>query len=361
MLLNTGLKRIVTIILTIYIGQSIILNPEIFSTKESAGLLSEAVADMRGITDMKGQVFPVTGDYYVYAPSVIKEGNIYHVFYCSNAHEGKIKDSIYYRRCIRTGSGFVYSGPVQVLSAGKGWDSMHVCDPAVTMGKFMYRNRTYKYLMAYLGCSSKDNQDNKIGFALSNNCIDWVKVENLCIAEDFDAQSDAFQWGVGQPSVLTADGRLLVFYTSGSADLTCEKVKIYENGNFDQLSEKATLTINNMEGDFISNADYAWNGSQLVMVCDRHPFLDGALKDVSDASSIYVTDLSSYEDLADCEWKYVADIDSNVTGYDKNHNACLVKDWHGDYQSEAVVTVATQQKRYLKSLWTYRLYFVGYS
>ncbi|MBQ1993576.1 MAG: hypothetical protein II243_03815 [Lachnospiraceae bacterium] len=68
----------------------------------------------------------------------------------------------------------------------------------------------------------------------------------------------------------------------------------------------------------------------------------------------------SYEDLFDCEWKYVEAIDSDVTGYDKNHNACLVKDWSGNYQSEAVVTVATQKKRYLKSLWTYTLYFIQY-
>ena len=353
-------KRIVTIILIVCFSQSTILDSNIFGIKESAGSSVVSAVGVQGITDRKGQIFPVTGDYYVYAPSVIKEGNIYHVFYCSNAQEGKIKDSIYYRRCVSTGSGFVYSEPMQVLSAGEGWDSMHVCDPSVTMGDFVYRNNSYKYLMAYLGCSSNDNQDNKIGFALSNNCENWVKVENLCIAEDFDVQSDAFQWGVGQPSVLMMDGRLLVFYTSGSADLTCEKIKVYESGNFDQLREEAAFTINNMEGDFISNADYAWNGSQFVMVCDRHPFSDGALKDVSDASDLYVADLSSYEELSVCEWKYVADIDSDVTGYDKNHNACLVKDWNGNYQSEAVVTVATQKKRYLKSLWTYRLYFIQY-
>ena len=353
-------KIIVTIIMIVFMGQGMILNPNILSMEESVDSSDISAVGMQGITCKEGQIFPVTGDYYVYAPSVIKEGNRYNVFYCSNADAGEIKDSIYYRQCVNTGNGFVYSESVQVLSAGKGWDSMHVCDPSVTRGDFVYQNNSYKYLMAYLGCSSKDNQDNKIGFALSNNCENWVKVENLCIAEEFDAQSDAFQWGVGQPSVLMMDGRLLLFYTSGSANLTCEKIKVYESGNFDQLREEATLVINNMQGDFISNADYAWNGSQLLMVCDRHPFSDGTLKDVSDASDIYVTDLSSYEDLFDCEWKYVEAIDSDVTGYDKNHNACLVKDWSGNYQSEAVVTVATQKKRYLKSLWTYTLYFIQY-
>lgn len=125
-------KRIVTIILIVCFSQSTILDPNIFGIKESAGASVVSAVGVQGITDRKGQIFPVTGDYYVYAPSVIKEGNIYHVFYCSNAQEDKIKDSIYYRRCVNTGSGFVYSEPVQVLSAGKGWDSMHVCDPSVT-------------------------------------------------------------------------------------------------------------------------------------------------------------------------------------------------------------------------------------
>lgn len=354
------LKQVLLIILTVCISGNPIANASIFNKEVLFHSSNISDIEMAGFTDIKGQIFSLTGEYYVYAPSVIKEGDIYHVFYCSNAHAGKIKDSIYYRRCVRTTNGFAYSKPVAVLSAGEGWDSMHVCDPSVTAGNFIYQHHSYKYLMAYLGCSSTDNQDNKIGFALSNDCVNWVKVENFCIAEEFDEQSDVFQWGVGQPSVLTADGKLFLFYTSGSADITCEKIKIYEDGNFDQLRESGNFTINNMIGDFISNADYAWNGSQLVMICDRHPFSEGTLSDISDSSDIYTADIATYEDLAACEWKHVASIDADVTGFDKNHNACLVKDWKGGYQGEVVATIATQKQRYIKSLWTYRLYFIEY-
>ena len=81
-------KRIVTIILIVYISQSTILDSNIFGIKESVGYSVVSAAGVQGITDRKGQIFPVTGDYYVYAPSVIKEGNIYHVFYCSSG-QGK--------------------------------------------------------------------------------------------------------------------------------------------------------------------------------------------------------------------------------------------------------------------------------
>lgn len=355
-----GLRLIMPMILMLCISGNSLIDTAAFHKEEFANLHTMTDAAVQGYTDSKGQIFSLTGEYYAYAPSVVKEGDTYHVFYCSNAHKGKIKDSIYYRRCVRTADGFAYSKPVMVLSAGNGWDSMHVCDPSVIAGNFTYQNTSYKYLMAYLGCSSTDNQDNKIGFALSNDCLNWNKVENLCISESFDEQSDAFQWGVGQPSVLTAEGRLLLFYTSGSAELTCEKIKIFKDGNFDQLRETGDFTIKNMEGDFISNADFAWNGDQLVMICDRHPFSEGTLSDISDSSDIYTADISSYEDLASGEWKYVAGIDSSVTGFDKNHNACLVRDWNGCYQGEVVLSVASQMQKYIKSLWTYRLYFIEY-
>lgn len=359
--LQYGLRLIVPMLLTLCISGNSMIDTTMFHGEEVFNLFTMANATMQGHTNSKEQIFLLEGEYYAYAPSVVKEGDTYHVFYCSNARKGKIKDSIYYRRCVKTDTGFIYSKPVEVLSAGNGWDSMHVCDPSVIAGDFMYQNTSYQYLMAYLGCSSTDNQDNKIGFALSNDCLNWNKVENLCISETFDEQSDAFQWGVGQPSVLTtAEGRLLLFYTSGSADLTCEKIKIFEDGNFDQLKEAGEFAIRNMAGDFISNADFAWNGGQLVTVCDRHPFSEGTLSDISDASDIYTADISSYEDLVSVEWKYIAGIDSCVTGFDKNHNACLVRDWNGCYQREVVLSVATQKQNYIKSLWTYRLYFIEY-
>lgn len=298
----------------------------------------------------------VEGAYYNYAPTVIREGKTLHVFFCSNVTQKKVVDHILYKKCTITSQGIIEDEPVVVLSPGDGWDSANVCDPSVVKGHFTYAGYEYSYLMAYLGCDRTDCQDNKIGFAVSNDYIHWTKIDNYIITLDsFDKKSKIFQWGVGQPSILWKNGRLYVFYTSGSVDGTCEKLRIYDNGNFDEPTILNELTINNMPGDIISNADFAWRGNKLYMICDKHPFSEGTLNIVADESDVYMTTIKEPSELAKCKWIKLDSINQDDTGYLKNHNTCFIRHSSGRYLKGYVISVANEKKKFIDSLWTYRL------
>ena len=53
-------KRIVTLILIVCFSQSTILDSSIFDIKESSGSSVVSAVGVQGITDSKGQIFPVT-------------------------------------------------------------------------------------------------------------------------------------------------------------------------------------------------------------------------------------------------------------------------------------------------------------
>ncbi len=107
---------------------------------------------------------------YNYCPTCISNGHTLDIWYCANENSYSVRDSIMYRSVTILDNESTYSDEKVVLrSTPNSWDSYHVCDPSVIEGNFSYNGQSYKYLMAYLGCSSTDNQDNKIGIAVSNS------------------------------------------------------------------------------------------------------------------------------------------------------------------------------------------------
>lgn len=304
---------------------------------------------------------------YNYCPSVLVEGDITNVWYCSNVKSGVVRDHICYRECKPYGNGYSYSDKIDVLQPSEsGWDSQHVCDPSVIAGNFQWNGNTYRYLMSYLGCTSTDNQNNKIGLAVSNSPIGtWEKVNTEAPFVDFvydAAHPDGFQWGVGQSSVINLDGngKVLLLYTKGEWNLLSEIAEVWDLSNLNnpvKLSE-TVISCAGM-GDCISNADFALQGNRIYMICDTHPFSGSFLSIVSDASSIYSTDIdlnNPTESLSCCEWTREYAIDSSVSSFMKNHNSGFVRDVYGNlYSREALVTTASEKNNFANSLFTYRL------
>ena len=297
---------------------------------------------------------------YNYCPSVIKDKNIYHTFYCSNKNNGIIKDYIYYTKSIEIQDNIYYTDKIQVLAPSKnGWDSEHVCDPSVIEGNFVYNNKSYKYLMAYLGCNTKDNQQNKIGLAVSNDLEkDWEKVGDSPFIDfyyNYDKQN-YFQWGIGQPSLLNYNDYIIIFYTQGTWNLTSTIAEIWDLQDLNNPIKIDKFTIsNNGTNDFISNADFALKDNYIYMICDKHPFEGNVLNNIPNASYIYKTKMSDINDLKNCNWEYVENISLINSGYNKNHNTCLIKNNKGEFQDSILYTSATEKNTFLNSLWTYRI------
>lgn len=313
---------------------------------------------------------------YNYCPSVMVSNGSTGVFYCSNTDSYSVRDSIYYTDCREINGSWYYSGKKRVLTSTSGsWDSQHVCDPSVIKGNFIYGGVQYQYLMAYLGCSSTDNQRNSIGLAFSNSLDSgWVKADSLnpIIRYSYDENhAGSFQWGAGQPSLVSLDnnGKVALFYTEGTWNLTSEKVQVWDFINMDSptllysgsVSNVGTVNQNGSQ-DFISNADFAWSGNTLYMVCDTHPFGGSVLDCVPTVSRVYAATISKEAveagGMESVTWSLVGEVSSSVTGRDKNHNCGVSRDSYSNTAGGLAVfyTGASELGNFADSLWSYRIY-----
>lgn len=281
---------------------------------------------------------------YKYCPTAIN-GTI---LYCSNeSNPGEIKDGI-------------YLGGTKVLSTTDGsWDSTQACDPSVVSGNFAFNGCSYTYLMAYLGCTTYDSTNNEIGFAVSNDLYNWVKVGKIvsCAGDGF--------WGVGQPSVMNinGDGNIYLFYTSGTAAKTTTYVQSLNCSDLNNIVLQGTAEITTAY-DFISNADFAYNPADgyLYMTCDTHPFGGTSLNFISDKQTIYKAAWDkTFDSLGSLDWQIETTIGIEKTGYTKNHNACFSRDGYGNLFGRIIYTsIASEVGDFMQNLCTYNYMPIGF-
>lgn len=308
-------------------------------------------------------LFVPTANKYNYCPVGMQIGSDLYVAYCTNKTGGVISDNIGMRIVNDNG----VSKETRILSPTKNtWDAVDVCDPSIVAGNFNYNGEHYTFLMAYLGCDTVDCQKNQIGFAVSNSLTSgWIKCDaiNPVVSHNYDPSQAAFQWGVGQPSLITldGDGNILLFYTSGSYCETCtyvELINVSDLNNIKRLS-KSKVTNNGLN-DFLSNGDFAREGNYIYVCCDTHPFAAGILGNVSDVESVFrmsVADFTNTDCFAYGTWELYTRIGGETTGHAKNHNAGFVRDAFGNLTAEhsILVTVADEYATFNQSLWSYRV------
>ena len=277
---------------------------------------------------------------YKYCPTCING----QVLYCSNAETpGEVKDGIYLNN-------------KKVLGTTKGaWDSVQVCDPSVVAGDFSYKNESYKYLMAYLGCATYDCTANEIGFAVSNDLKNWEKTGRVV-----SAVRDGC-WGVGQPSLLNYNGSIYLFYTSGTTAETTTYVERLDCSDLTSVRHMGKTKIT-CSYDFISNADFAYSNGYLYMTCDTHPFPSGALDFISSVQSVYSAPWDgSFDSLSSMNWEKIGSIGQSTTGHERNHNGCFFRDEYGGLESEMLyVTTADSVGSWSENLYTYRFVAVTF-
>jgi len=308
---------------------------------------------------------------YNYCPSAMQmpDGTVY-IYYCTNKNSYEVVDYIGCRKGTPTESGkFKWSLETIVLSPSHGsWDAHHTCDPSVIAGDFTYGGTSYKYLMAYLGCTSYDNQDNKIGLAVANSPEGpFVKVGTSPFIDfTMDPSFTGFQWGVGQPSLVSMDraGKVCLFYTRGDKDGTREMVDEWDLSNLDAPVKIGTEKLSarglyNLGGgqDIMNNADFVCDAQndRYYAVSDCHPNPKDAPDYIS--SHVRVTYFDKESDFSDILWNSVETISPKETDFPRNHNAGILRDEYGQMTENGYLTVFyTVSKTGDKSLWSYRIY-----
>ncbi len=308
---------------------------------------------------------------YNYCPSIMQmsDGSLY-VYYCTNTKSYEVVDYIGCRRGERQADGSVSWGEEMiVLSPTLGaWDGHHVCDPSVIAGEFSYGGESYGYLLAYLGCTSYDNQDNKIGLAVSKTPEGpFVKVgDKPFIDFTMDSSTTVFQWGVGQPSLINIDkkGSVYLFYTRGDKDGTRLMVDEWELSDLDAPKKQSTVRVStngltNLNGntDNMNNADLVYDaeGRRFYASSDCHPNPSSTPNFIS--SHFRVTSFSELYGISGAYWKTEATVSPTDTGYARNHNTGILRDEYGHLPQREYLTVYyTVSVTGNDSLWSYRIY-----
>ena len=313
---------------------------------------------------------------YNYCPTVIEEpdGTRY-IYYCTNKKSYNVTDYIGCRKGVPNADGtYTYGEETLVLSPTAGnWDARHTCDPSVIRGVFRYGGETYSYLMAYLGCTSSDNQENKVGLAVARTPAGpFLPVGDKPIV-DFtkDPNVTSFQWGVGQPALVSQDeaGKVWLFYTKGDKNGTRTIVRTCDFSDLGAPTLGTEMRVSvkglkNLNGgtDILNNADFAYaGGTVFYSASDCHP----NPSDTPDyiAGSFRVTRLERFTSGgvaftdANASWTDLATVGPRETGFARNHNVGLVRDEYGRLPDRDYLTVCyTVSVTGTKSLWSYRIY-----
>jgi hypothetical protein len=157
-----------------------------------------------------------------------------------------------------------------------GWDSKHVCDPAVVKGSF--GNGLYQYAMFYTGTDS-DNVNNQVGVAFSNSYNGpWQKWSGNPLMKTTSSTS----WGVGQPSATAiSGGSIMLFFTRGDRSgtrvmrMTVDFTNLNSPlKNSELVLTKIGLTSRDGSPEDFHNADFVYDSrkDRFIVVRERHPF-----------------------------------------------------------------------------------------
>lgn len=335
------------------------------------------------VTGKPSAVFSFAGENrYAYCPSVIEDGaGNGHIYFCAAAASDQFTDHIYYAPLE---GGRPKGTPVPVLKPGLDWDSRHVCDPCILEGRFSMDGTDYRYALFFLS-NPLEYYYNEIGVAFSNSLgSGWTKYPKQLVSKPWDHDGDDFYsetgrcWGVGQVSAVSLDkrGRILLTYTKGARDGT--RVVWREADLSDMsapvLGEEQDMVRTGLTGldgraDWTCNFDFALSDDARTLLAVRpvqpHPTdYPAYIPSVQEVCTIPWTDFRAGKG----SWTPVLRIDAEMSGYPRNHNACLGRDSFGRLQdpqgfqvyftvSEAAPDVAPSDGKHAE--WTYAIWRVA--
>jgi hypothetical protein len=151
---------------------------------------------------------------YNYAPTVLRVGGRYRVWWCSQLPGApRSGDQILYATSQSQNGpfGMPHAAAARVFTnSPKGFDRLHTCDPSVIEVGGVY----YLY---YTGTANAAGDDNAIGLATSSDGVHWKRANNG--APIISAAGDVRRsnvYGAGQPSALYRGGWFYLMFTDTS-------------------------------------------------------------------------------------------------------------------------------------------------
>ena len=274
--------------------------------------------------------------YYTYAPSVfIDDNNNPYIFSCSNKDPYVTRDHIY----LNTIGNFV-------LTPTSGWDSYHNCDPSVVQGNFKYNGKTYKYVMAYTGIDNDGLNNslvsNRIGLVASNSLTSgWEKISQ----SPFIDTTVTDKWGVGQPSLIYVNDRLILFYTNSTGEGKGMQFKIINPDGFSIESEGNLSTSGTT---WMHNADFAYKDNRLYVAFEGSEhresdpnYNNDIIANTVQIYSAYIYNYTSAKAYKNLSWEKENEINYNVSGQARNSNGGLFRKASGELFDRRVAFTAT--------------------
>ena len=341
--------------------------------------LDSAMVPLASIT----KVFGFDGqERYAYCPSVIQQADKRHIWFCGTEPAGQFVDHIYYTR-----GDLPYTSRITKIALAPGnagqWDDRHVCDPSVIKGDFDFNGVRYIYAMVYLGNRS-DRYFNEIGIAFSQtiDAENWVKYPQPLVAKTWAGENDlsmgaAKAWGVGQPSVISLDGKgkILLTYTigdPGGTRVVTREADLFDMENIKMTAPQTVSTAGLSKLDYTTgnivllNADFAVDAvkQNVFMTAHVNPnpvsypaFISGAV----DICSMPYNDFMN----GGGTWKLRQRIGRRESGFARNHNSGIGRDAYGivtdSKKAELYFTVSKEAPDVLSlpgnyAEWTYDIY-----
>lgn len=288
---------------------------------------------------------------YSYCPSVLKQADgTIHLFFCGNPQNLIMVDNIFHIKINPDGS---KTSPKSVLQPGNpgSWDDHHTCDPSVVEGSFKWNNVSYKYAMFFLS-NMHGVYYNEIGVAFSNSldADSWIKFPEQIIKKSWSGDGDQIignnmkSWGVGQPSVVSLDGKgkLLLTYTIGDiggtrivwSETDMSNMNAYTITAPQAIVNSGLLTIDKKSRDYTCNSEFAINkeADKIVMIRPVQPHPTTYPAYLNSSLEIVYMNLSDFLNQRG-SWAPLYRITPEDTGYPRNHNAALLRDNFGNIQN----------------------------
>lgn len=284
---------------------------------------------------------------YSYCPSVLKqEDGTVHMFFCGNPQNLIMVDNIYHIKISPDGTKTKAKSVLQPGASGS-WDDHHTCDPSVIAGNFTWSGTTYKYAMFFLS-NMYGVYYNEIGVAFSNdlNADSWVKYPEQIVKKTWSSPGDqnvggtAKAWGVGQPSVISLDGKGKVLLTYTIGDIGGTRI-VWSEADFSNMAnytitppqtivQNGLKAIDNQSQDYTANSEFAINkeADKIIMIRPVQPHPTDYPAYLNTSLEIDYMNLSDFMNQKG-SWKSIYRIKPEDTGYPRNHNAAFLRDNFG--------------------------------
>jgi hypothetical protein len=268
---------------------------------------------------------------YDYSPSVVQSGQTQDFWWCGGrdaADPANYSDTIKHQQYSFAGGVHITVAERTVLGESAGaWDSLYVCNPSVVAGSFvdpLGDGVTYGWALYYVGTSTRGGTDNSIGVAFSNDGDHWAKYPGPVLA---DAPSGGVYYGLGQPNAYNPGGGsavTLLYEDTGASGVSHFEVSSADGVHF---AAPAAVTAVGLPSPTPSWGGVAYDpvGGRWYAAFNqdptRPPSTTGGVTERGQAGvALYATG-----DLSAGPWTALDTVDTNLTGYESNFLAGLLR------------------------------------